>query len=528
LHALGFTATEVAEVLKDEFSLIEQETAQILLDDGYWLFDVAAALRDAFSADPLKTAQVLKALAYSAQETYDVLTQVYGIQDVIFAEQILYNAGYLPEEYLEFTAIATIRRFAPILGIDRAYRGLPMSADDYFFRMMRSEVDEDLREVTWLPRTDGPTELCGRDECNRGMQNTDFGLLILGAVPTYFKVISDVATGRLRIAYWWYYGFQSPCNFLPEGPDGTHHGDWEHIVVTTNPDRSSIDAVSFFQHGGYYTMLPGSYSSSGDRPLVFVGKIAHGSYHDRCHAPECKEVVSALLCRYFYDFRNPDDSWGWWDTSNNLVSLRGNWESWMEPDHIGSTIIISNADYTITHWQWGPDIDYCNVWVLWCWDWNTTTACGTHPTVSDLTWTMAHCADDGCDRSQGWPASLSVSQESIAIAAEEVARSPAISGAPVTTADRQNIIEALSEVLAATLGMSVEEVKAANGLGLTICEIAESRGLDLAVLWRGTSGLRELILQQAVEEGWLSQAQADWIKGRLADHDPSQNCLGGK
>jgi len=501
----GSTAVQIAEALRSKHALTAEEVAPILADLGCSAVEIGETFRDVFSLDP-------------------------NTSDVFTIEAILDAVGFQPEAYLDFTAVASIKRFAPILGFDGAAKDFPMSADDYFTGMMLVEVDKVLREVTWLPRTDGPTKLCGRDECKQGMENSDPNLLLAGAVPTYFKVISDVATGRLRIQYWWFYGFQGPCNLFKYSPgwpppdDGAHHGDWEKIIVTTSPDRSGVDAVTFYQHSGWYTRLPGSYESSGDRPLVFVGKIAHGSYHySHVCGKTCTDTLTSWMsCLYWNDERDPDDLF--WNTSNNLVSLRGNSESWMEPDHIGSMIRIGNEDYTITDWRWGPSYRYCENWFIVCLDWYTKSAISGHPTIRDLNWTMAYCESDGCDKSQKWPASLNV-PESIASAAKETASPPAVFGAPVTAVDRQTIIEALSDVLAATLGMSVEEVKAAGASGLTICELAEVRGLDLAEVWPATADLREVVLQQDVEEGQLSQAQADWLKERLVDQDSILWCL---
>ncbi len=43
-----------------------------------------------------------------------------------------------PEEYLEITAMESIQRFAPVLRFDRAYWGLPMSAQSWFDEMLCS------------------------------------------------------------------------------------------------------------------------------------------------------------------------------------------------------------------------------------------------------------------------------------------------------------------------------------------------------------------------------------------------------
>jgi len=250
------------------------------------------------------------------------------------------------------------------------------------------------------------------------MQNNSFQTLVNGDVPTYYKVISDIDTldeGRLRIAYWWFYGFQSPCSDVKAcpGADGSHHGDWENIMVTTSLDRKKIDCVTYFQHNGYYTRK--NFPLDGERPKVYVGKLAHGSYHSN-------EISGWMVgtphhCCYYADYRNPKENTIWNNTHLNLVSLRGTSESWMHADHIGSSYAYNGSDYLITGWNWGPHISYCNFGGGCCSDWEHTTACSTHPTGSQPNWTMGSCKSEGCGTNkckglvythdahynQGWP-----------------------------------------------------------------------------------------------------------------------------
>ena len=541
----GATAAEASEDLRREFGLSADRTAAILLDEGFSLTGVAEALRDVFGLDAegvagtlkgiavpvtgigtvlrdvfgldaAETTAVLHATGWDARRAYDVLTQVFGITDVIRAERILHDAGYPMEEYLEFTALDSVREFAPLVGFDRAHRGLPMSAETYFNRVLVPSISVPTWSITWVPRADAPDRLCGRDECAQGMQNNDMGLLQAGSVPTYFQVISDVDSGRLRIQYWWYYGFQGPCNYFIEGPDGAHHGDWERIYVTTSPDRSRIDAVTYGQHSGWYTRRAGSFGISGTHPMVYTGKIAHGTYHDRCQAPECSDALPGLECRYFGDFRNPatDD---WWDTTTNLVSLRSMSETWMDADRIGGRIPDAIDGFYITSWRWGPNIDYCNVWILWCWDWETDTACGNHPTQNEPSWTMAHCADDGCDRSQGWPAGLT-------------GISPPVM--PTSAASRNGfpgplsgeIREVVLRAIAGSLDLPIDDVKTADEEGRSLCSLADENRRDLPRIWEAGAGARREILDRAVEEGLVTGEQVAWIADRMAAFDPATDC----
>ncbi|MHC4086551.1 MAG: FG-GAP-like repeat-containing protein, partial [Planctomycetota bacterium] len=68
----------------------------------------------------------------NARGAADVLGEICGITDSLELEEVLYGCGYEPAEYLEFTALEWVEKFAPILYFDQAYEGLPMSAQVYF------------------------------------------------------------------------------------------------------------------------------------------------------------------------------------------------------------------------------------------------------------------------------------------------------------------------------------------------------------------------------------------------------------
>jgi hypothetical protein len=258
-------------------------------------------------------------------------------------------------------------------------------------------------------------ELCGRDDCQFGMSNKDFNTLTNGQVPTYYRVIYG-SDGRARIAYWWFYGWQPHCSVLQEGDDGAHHGDWEHILVTTSEDKSHIDYVTYFFHSSSYTRQSGSFEQAGERPVVYVGKLGHGSYHSQ----DCSGWMAGDWhhCCEYADYRNPNE-YTVWDTHLNLVDLGGNSESWMLADRTGALYNFNGVDYTITNWNWGPLHAYCNVWIGGCVDWEHSTGVSTHPTVARLDWTIPSCNGEGCNtnpryckslvydcntqHNQGWP-----------------------------------------------------------------------------------------------------------------------------
>ena len=379
-----------------------------------------------YELDATGGAVFLKNRSYSARETYDVLMLVFDIQDEVEMEEILHTAGYPSVEFVDFTAWRSIRRFAPVLKFDGSHKGLPMSAQDYFQSMLTLTANPATGQVTWTVPWDGPSPcnvegrvtVCSRDECNCGMWNDDFSTLTSGEVPTYYMAISDLETtgdGRLRIAYWWFYGFQSYCNDWDVSDDGSHHGDWEKVIVTTNPNRTRADAVTYEFHGDWYTRLYGGFEMSGDRPIVYVGKIGHGNYHSN-EISGWMAGTPSHCCEYA-DFRNPHSDTIWYNTYENLVSLRGDAEPWMLADHIGSLYRYQGQEYTITHWRWGPHISYCDWWLFGCMDWEHTYACQTHPTTYNLNWNLQSCSAEGCgtccckglvythdaDYNQGWP-----------------------------------------------------------------------------------------------------------------------------
>jgi uncharacterized membrane protein len=86
--------------------------------------------------------------------------------------------------------------------------------------------------------------------------------------------------------------------------------------------------------------------------------------------------------------------------------------------------------------------------------------------------------------------------------------------------------EKMGEAFAEALGISVEELEAAVAEGQTPCEIVEAQGLDATEVWDATASARQELLQRAVEDGLLTQRQADWISERMADHNPGEWCDG--
>ena len=144
--------------------------------------------------------------------------------------------------------------FAPLVqvGVSNEYRYLPIfkfdgSAQDYCYPGWPSKQND--------------------EKCNKNFDPS---------APVFFQL--DYCDGYTIYTYWLWYGLQRACIFNA----GRHGNDWEHVSVYVDKN-GQVAKVVFFQHNGHYTRRRGSYSSEGERPIVFIGKVAHGSYHDYCN-----------------------------------------------------------------------------------------------------------------------------------------------------------------------------------------------------------------------------------------------------
>ena len=84
-----------------------------------------------------------------------------------------------------------------------------------------------------------------------------------------------------------------------------------------------LSRVAFYQHGGWYSREAGGFETvEGTHPVAYVGKNAHGSFHDS---------GGSGGCLYFEDFRNPGGNDYRMDTWNHLVPLTrgGGSPAWM-------------------------------------------------------------------------------------------------------------------------------------------------------------------------------------------------------
>ncbi|OJH42858.1 hypothetical protein BON30_01635 [Cystobacter ferrugineus] len=146
--------------------------------------------------------------------------------------------------------------------------------------------------------------------------NKDYSTIRNNQVPAYY-IATQVGTNTVLIRYWYFYAWQSTCF----ASSGSHAADWESVAVLVVNGR--LSRVAFYQHGGWYSREAGSFELvDGTHPIGYVGKNAHGTYHDS---------GGSGGCLYFEDFRNPGGNDYHMDTWNNLVPLTrgGNSPAWM-------------------------------------------------------------------------------------------------------------------------------------------------------------------------------------------------------
>ncbi|MET0402019.1 MAG: RICIN domain-containing protein [Cystobacter sp.] len=125
-------------------------------------------------------------------------------------------------------------------------------------------------------------------------------------VPIYY-VANQVGTNTVLLRYWYFYAWQSTC-FVSAG---SHAADWESMAALLVDGQ--LKRVAFYQHGGWYSREAGAFEIvDGTHPIAYIGKNAHGSFHD---------AGGSGGCLYFEDYRNPGGNDYRLDTWNNLIPL---------------------------------------------------------------------------------------------------------------------------------------------------------------------------------------------------------------
>ena len=82
----------------------------------------------------------------------------------------------------------------------------------------------------------------------------------------------------------------------------------------------------------------------------------------------------------------------------------------------------------------------------------------------------------------------------------------------------------MHEAIADALGISVEEFEAAVADGENAFTLAQGLGIDIAELQAAMDAVHEAAFQQAIDDGLVSQEQADW----MLSHRGGQSGQGGQ
>ena len=308
---------QIGVILRDVYGASAAVAAKVLNEtERFNVGQIAMVLKDSFSLTAAATTDTLKNEGFSATDISRGLKAAYGLgPSEIYA--LLMAAGFAPRDIQTAVGRQLAEKFAPQLRFDGNAKSFPMDPQPFF--------DEYVATGQW--KGDWFTVF----ENSNPASLTTNGLI----PPTFFRVVA-ASSGQIRIIYWFFYGYQQACFFLPFLTDqytGAHHGDWERVIVTLTEDTTAVAAVTFFQHTGSYTRLANGgdtdrflptvdYTSGfalyqGEHPIVNVGRNQHGSYHDSGGRGD--SLADLPYCDYFADWRHNDDRAELWlDTSRNL------------------------------------------------------------------------------------------------------------------------------------------------------------------------------------------------------------------
>ncbi len=90
-----------------------------------------------------------------------------------------------------------------------------------------------------------------------------------GVVPAYYHYRRFGRTHQIQ--FWWFNGFNDSLGTF------NHQGDWEHVTV--HVEREAIIGVFFAGHEDGYFASRSHLSFAGNRPVVYMAKGSHASYH---------------------------------------------------------------------------------------------------------------------------------------------------------------------------------------------------------------------------------------------------------
>lgn len=556
----GCDCEVIGEALASTFGTTADDTTRILLNAGCDCEAVGSVLKNIFNVTPQSAAHILISAGCSCEATGDVLRNTFLLSDEE-ATRILVAAGC--DDYLNLLAPT----FAPQLRFDGGAFNFPMSAQTYYKAIIETG-DWQVEKYPNMENTDSST-----------LNNSD------KKVPTYYRAVR--CGNQVRIFYWWFYGWQAPC-FLNQG---RHNGDWEQVMVTLSEDATEVAAVTFWQHAGWYTRL--AYSDGQacppptsdfdhcsfelfdqTHPVVYVGRIAHGSYSSMGGSPD-----PIMTCLYHYDvryFTNPAlrlDTWA------NLVNIDAGTETWRQADvqwGYGGVKTSDRKDIDnppvnymmasckgdswynplVTNGCWLSQCragDKCNLFISLAYcvsPINIYDICYTIPTTDAgllyksastaalinmdreqtieflaMVFTEDYEMTGQAEQDQSFETLAMVLDESLETNGEE----PVVEDDFLTVPEAGQttemspdpavrlpyIAEVARLVLAMTLDINPDQLRAAFEDGLTPCQICEAQGMDISEVLAAEWPTREGIIQEAVASEFISPAEADWLRGFL-------------
>lgn len=180
-------------------------------------------------------------------------------------------------------------KFAPLVKFDRAAPDYPTSVEDVWASSNPSAIN-----------------------CGSTLALTNAVSPSAPNFPTYYDVQQHPSDAdKVFIDYWFTYKRQEPC----AAGQGGHDYDWEHVVIQFKKSTQRIVTVTYFQHGGWYTK-DWRNTAAGTRLVAFVGKKAHGMYHD-----SRSSSFFGFECTYYGDYRNPADAGDEFGAWNNLLQM---------------------------------------------------------------------------------------------------------------------------------------------------------------------------------------------------------------
>jgi hypothetical protein len=275
-----FTDVDDIEGILEAIGFTQEDLGRSMKDEGFNEYQIANKLEKVFKIDIIALADILEDIGFSIHEIFSVMSQRWA------------------------------KKFAPLLRFDSGNwtcagrDSFPMAAQDYYQKIIKTGTQNKYPDIILL--------------------NKDPSTIINHDVPTYWKAFR--CGKQTRIVYWWFYGYQPKCDCV----SGDHNCDWERVMVVLSEDTAHVAAVTYWQHGGYYTRFRGRKGFDlydKHHPVVYVGRTNHGSYHNT--------QTAFQTCCYWEDHRDGKgvlmESW-----RGPLIKLQSpGGEEWMDADAKG-------------------------------------------------------------------------------------------------------------------------------------------------------------------------------------------------